>query len=157
MIDLRTPRPPDLPALSALNLRSKAYWGYDAAFMAACVEELRVTEADLACSDVIAAFDGAQPCGMAQVTREGEVCDLANLFVDPAAMGRGLGRRLFNWAAGIAEAQGASHMTIEADPNAAPFYRRMGALDVGNVPSGSIPGRVLPLLHLALPRGDIIG
>ena len=35
---------------------------------------------------------------------------------------------------------------IEADPDAAPFYRRMGAQDVGLAPSGSIPGRMLPKL-----------
>ena len=41
-------------------------------------------------------------------------------------------------------------MTIEADPDAAPFYRRIGARDVGTAPSGSIPGRELPLLELVL-------
>ena len=30
----------DLPALTALCLAAKAHWGYDAAFMAACEQEL---------------------------------------------------------------------------------------------------------------------
>jgi hypothetical protein len=37
-------------------------------------------------------------------------------------------------------------MVIEADPDAAPFYRKMGAKHCGFAPSGSIPGRVLPKL-----------
>jgi hypothetical protein len=41
---------------------------------------------------------------------------------------------------------GAHRMAIEADPDAAPFYRRMGAKDSGFAPSGSIPGRMLPKL-----------
>ncbi len=41
-------------------------------------------------------------------------------------------------------------MTIEADPDAAPFYRRLGARDTGLVPSGSIAGRWLPKLIVEL-------
>ena len=39
---------------------------------------------------------------------------------------------------------GATELYIEADPFAAAFYERMGAVRVGEVPSASIPGRVLP-------------
>jgi hypothetical protein len=45
---------------------------------------------------------------------------------------------------------GAARMTIEADPDAAPFYRHLGARDIGLAPSGSIAGRVLPKLALDL-------
>jgi hypothetical protein len=41
-------------------------------------------------------------------------------------------------------------MTIDADPGAVPFYERMGAVPAGLVPSGSIPGRFLPRLVVAL-------
>lgn len=39
---------------------------------------------------------------------------------------------------------------IDADPNAEPFYRAMGAVRIGATPSGSIPGRELPLLEFTL-------
>ena len=41
-------------------------------------------------------------------------------------------------------------MTILADPNAAPFYERMGARFERMAPSDSIPGRELPLYTYAL-------
>lgn len=41
---------------------------------------------------------------------------------------------------------GADELIIEADPDAAPFYKRMGAEDAGLVQSGSITGRLLPKL-----------
>ncbi|WP_067619878.1 hypothetical protein [Alicyclobacillus acidiphilus] len=41
-------------------------------------------------------------------------------------------------------------LTIRPDPNAEPFYLAMGAQRVGEVPSGSIPGRMLPLLQYLL-------
>jgi hypothetical protein len=41
-------------------------------------------------------------------------------------------------------------MMIEADPDAAGFYRLMGAADDGIAPSGSIRGRLLPRLRVQL-------
>jgi hypothetical protein len=41
-------------------------------------------------------------------------------------------------------------MVIEADPDAVGFYRRLGAVDYGTAPSGSIPGRLIPRLKLRL-------
>ena len=39
-LTIRTPRPDELSSLSDLCFRSKAVWGYDAAFMEACRGEL---------------------------------------------------------------------------------------------------------------------
>ncbi|MFF2517849.1 GNAT family N-acetyltransferase, partial [Streptomyces sp. NPDC058086] len=36
--------------------------------------------------------------------------------------------------------------------NAEPFYRAMGAVRIGNVPSGSIAGRVLPQMVVTIQR-----
>ena len=41
-------------------------------------------------------------------------------------------------------------MAILADPNAAPFYERMGARFVSHAPSDAIPGRTLPLYEYDL-------
>ena len=149
-ISLHPTRPADLPDLSELCMRSKAYWGYDADFMAACVEELTVTQADLDTGALITArIDGAL-AGMAQVGPLNDDADLLCLYVDPPFIGQGVGRVLFDWCLAQARAMGAARLMIEADPNAAPFYQRMGAHVVGTAPSGSIPGRLLPLLELPL-------
>ncbi|MEL7154368.1 MAG: GNAT family N-acetyltransferase, partial [Pseudomonadota bacterium] len=63
----------------------------------------------------------------------------------------GVGRALMRWAIDRARDKHASHMMIEADPGAAPFYERMGARIVGQVASEAIVGRTLPLLRLDLP------
>jgi hypothetical protein len=39
---------------------------------------------------------------------------------------------------------------IRADPNAVGFYLRAGTRVIGEIPSDSIAGRVLPLLVLAV-------
>ena len=137
-------------ALSQLCLRSKAVWGYDDAFLAACRDELTLTEPELESTSITLLESDGRAVAMAQVEVIDGTCDLLKLFVDPAEMGRGLGARLFDWAVAEGRRLGAERMTIEADPDAEPFYRRMGAAVVGQSPSGSIPGRMLPLLELSL-------
>jgi GNAT superfamily N-acetyltransferase len=78
----------------------------------------------------------------------GPDADLQKLFVEPATLRGGVGKALFAWAIEAARDMGAVRMTIEADPDAAPFYRRLGARDAGLAPSGSISGRTLPKLVL---------
>jgi GNAT superfamily N-acetyltransferase len=50
------------------------------------------------------------------------VLRLEHLWVLPDWMGQGIGRALFRHAAERAAARGALSLTIEADPNAEPFY-----------------------------------
>lgn len=147
---IRSPRVEELPALSALCLRSKAVWGYDAAFMAACRAELTFDPSELVSSRIAVAADGDDVLGVAQVKLSGRDADLQKLFVEPAAMRGGIGKALFAWAIDVSREIGAVRMTIEADPDAAPFYRRLGARDIGSAPSGSIAGRMLPKLALDL-------
>ncbi len=151
--DILLPGRDDLEQLSALCLRSKAHWGYDAAFMAACETELTLTADDLDAGGLAMVRVAGEPAGLVQVMIEDGEAELHKLFVDPRFMGRGLGARLMDWARQEARARGARRMKIAADPDAVPFYRRMGAVPVGEVPSESIPGRSLPLLALDLP-GD---
>lgn len=138
--------------LTALCVRSKAYWGYDVEFMRLSEATLTVSETEVASGRVLVAERERLPVGMAKVEPDGE---LGMMFVDPLAIGRGAGRALFEASAALARRLGARRMAILADPNAAPFYERMGARWVGQAPSDAIPGRILPLfeydLETALP------
>jgi GNAT superfamily N-acetyltransferase len=147
---LRPARTDEASLLTELCLRSKAVWGYDEAFMRACRAELTLTVADFTTSSLQVAVEADDVIGMAQVVVDGEAADLARLFIAPSTLRGGAGRKLFEWAVAEARSRGARWMWIEADPDAAPFYRRMGAVDDGVAPSGSIPGRVLPRLKLML-------
>jgi GNAT superfamily N-acetyltransferase len=149
---LRDVRPDELSSLSELCLRSKAVWGYDEAFMRACRDELTLRPDELLSSYVRVAERDAIIVGLAQIRLVGDIADLMKLFVEPALMGAGVGRLLFEWATARARDLGAIRMTIEADPGAVPFYKRMGACQTGFVPSGSIAGRMLPYLQLELER-----
>ena len=143
---IRAPEVEELPDLGELCLRSKAVWGYDADFMTACRAELAFQPSDLSSSRIAIAEQAGTILGVAQVRMTGSDADLLKLFIEPSALRGGIGRMLFAWATDVARDMGATRLTIEADPDAAPFYRRLGARDTGLVPSGSIAGRMLPKL-----------
>ena len=152
MIMLRGPKCDEAVELTDLCLRSKAVWGYDQQFMEACRGELTFTPADLQSQRIQVAEANGCVIGVVEVALDGEEAELAKMFVEPASLRAGAGRKLFEWAKATARASGATIMTIDADPGAANFYRRMGAVDDGVVPSGSIPGRTLPRLLLRLRK-----
>jgi len=140
----------ELSALSELCMRSKAVWGYDERFMEACRAELSIDLRDLQMTKIAVAEEGSSLIGVAQVQVSDNQANLLKLFVEPGRLRHGVGSVLLTWATGVARDMGASRLVIEADPDAAPFYRRMGAVDVGLAPSGSIPGRMLPKLAVDL-------
>jgi GNAT superfamily N-acetyltransferase len=146
MFRLRTPRCDEAAILTELCIRSKAVRGYDEEFMLACCGELTLTASIMQSSSLkVAEIDG-HLVGVAQLTVQGELAELNKLFVEPTHLRSGAGKVLFEWATTVARDAGAATMVIEADPDAAGFYRRMGAIDKGTAPSGSIPGRLLPRL-----------
>ena len=154
MMRVRSARAGEAAGLTALCLRSKAHWGYDAEFMRLSARTLKVHEADIANGRVLVAADGNdRPLGVACVQGHGETIDLADMFVDPPAIGSGAGRLLFEASVVLARRLGGRRMTILADPHAAPFYERMGASFLRNAPSDAIPGRVLPFYEYDLTSG----
>lgn len=140
-------------ALSALCLRSKAVWGYDAVFLEACRAELAIHPADIEAGLVRVAELNGELAGVVQLTRDGAELHLDKLFVDPEALRAGIGKRLLESAIVQAAEMGAVRLIIDADPDAADFYRRMGAVDIGMVASDAMPGRFLPRLELRLGDG----
>ncbi|MFI5659231.1 GNAT family N-acetyltransferase [Streptomyces sp. NPDC051684] len=151
---LRPARPDEAAQLSALALRSKAHWGYDEAFMAACVAELTLHPSEVVRRRTTVAESTGDGAGriLGLVTLEGAppVGELGLMFVDPDAIGLGVGRLLFEHLREAARAAGFRAVGWSADPNAVPFYEAMGGRHVGVTPSGSIPGRALPLMELRL-------
>jgi GNAT superfamily N-acetyltransferase len=143
--------------LSELAFRSKAHWGYDADFMAACRTELTVEPRDIQDHVVrlLETAGGARGFYFLRPRELGEVpggaeAELELFYVDPAAIGRGYGRALWRDMVVSARGCGYKRVTIDSDPHAEGFYRAMGARRIGEVPSGSIEGRRLPLMLVEL-------
>ena len=149
--DIRRARPDEAAALSALALRSKGHWGYDAAFLAACRDDLTLTPDDIVTSPVFVQDRPDGPAGFYRLLLHSDgIAELDDLFVEPAAMGHGVGRRLWRHAVRHAAAHGCVEIVLQSDPQAVGFYKAMGAHRVGESASIVTPERMLPVMRFML-------
>jgi N-acetylglutamate synthase-like GNAT family acetyltransferase len=149
-IVVRDARPGEGAALSALMLRSKAHWGYDDAFMDACRTVLVIPEAQIAAGEVLVAERDGDVVGVAAITDAPPEMELDVCFVDPVAIGHGVGRMLVDAAKRRARDAGAHRMRVQSDPNAEQFYVALGAVRVGEAASEIDARRLLPVLRFDL-------
>ena len=148
-ITIRRARADEAGTLTQLALRAKASWGYDAAFMEACREELTLTPAKMAVWQVWVAEAGERIAGMIALNLE-RGAEVEDFFVDPAFQGRGVGGALMATLLQATRAAGATVLEVDADPNAEAIYAKLGFQTFARSPSGSIPGRWLPRMRMQL-------
>ncbi len=141
--------------MSALALRSKAYWGYDVDFIEACRRELSFDSDYLSSNPVFVGVLDGKPVGFYALERLSNTeAELGALFVEPDQIGRGIGRALISHAKQTAREIGFVSIVIQGDPNAADFYRAAGGVPCGELPSRSIPNRLLPLFRIKLEESS---
>jgi GNAT superfamily N-acetyltransferase len=150
-VQLVRAHPSDASTLSTIAWASKAHWGYPNHWMEQWREQLTITPQFVAANETFAAVSNEQIIAFHALRETAETFRLEHLWVLPEQIGHGIGRLLFTHAAERAAARGARSLTIEADPNAEPFYRHMGAVRFG-VLASEVDGqrRELPLLAFDL-------
>jgi GNAT superfamily N-acetyltransferase len=145
---IRRARAGEADTLGALALRSKAHWGYDPAFLEKAAADMAITSALLEGAAAFVAERGGVAVGFYILCVEDGAACLRDLWVEPSAIGTGLGKLLWDHMVEEARRLGYRAVRIESDPNAEGFYVRMGARRVGQVPSPVQAGRWLPLLQI---------
>jgi GNAT superfamily N-acetyltransferase len=125
-VPIRRGNPRDAERLRELTFAAKAHWGYatrrvrewtiglDFSTESARWEELYVAEVE----GHIVAWVALVP--------KGDTCLLNDLWVEPGWIGRGIGTKLFRFAAERARRLGARTMEWGAEPNSVGFYEKMG-------------------------------
>ena len=114
---------------------------------------LTVTQEYLEANDCwVAAIDGVT-VGWFSLVPIPDGLLLDNFFLLPAHIGSGVGRLMWVEALRLAKSAGVARMTLEADPNAAGFYERMGASRTGSVKAPAT-GRELPVYEVQLTRDE---
>ena len=136
--------------LSELSFRSKAYWGYSEAFMEACRKDSTILPEDILSSIIFVLEDEKVIKGFIGLEIEDDSCLLSNLFIDPNEIGKGYGRRLWQYMLEVAKELNAHSILIHSDPYAEDFYLAMGARRIGEIESTVFEGRKLPLLEIPI-------
>jgi GNAT superfamily N-acetyltransferase len=129
---IRPARRDEAEALTALCRRAKAHWGYPAEWLALWAEDLRVTADYAASGDVfVGVTQEGEAVGFFGLRHPARRWHLDHLWIDPAWMRRGFGRRLLSAACVEAWARGARRLHLKSDPHAEEFYLKHGARRVG--------------------------
>ena len=113
----------DHERLRELTFESKAHWGYDRDFVRRWASGLDFGGDQ---ERWVAELDGEIVAWAALVLPSDGVAVLDDLWVDPAAIGRGLGSKLFRRVADRARELGAKQLEWGAEPNAVGFYEKVG-------------------------------
>jgi GNAT superfamily N-acetyltransferase len=115
-------------ALTELVMRSvQQRWGYTPEFMAWEPEHIEIAPEHLTDAITNVLEVGGRVAGVYVLRGEAPEMELSRMMVEPDVIGTGYGRRLWEHAVEAARSLGVRTLTIDSDPNAEPFYRRMGA------------------------------
>ncbi|MFB0828508.1 GNAT family N-acetyltransferase [Brevibacillus laterosporus] len=135
--------------LSQLALDSKATWDYDEAFILACKEDLTINQAYIEKNHVYVLEKEGRVIGFFSFVRK-ELDSLDFLYMHRDYKGQGYGSILWSFVKEKAIELGIDKFTIDSDPHAKGFYLKMGARQIGEIPSTVWKDRVLPLLQFEL-------
>jgi GNAT superfamily N-acetyltransferase len=152
MIEIIRAEPGDAAFLKQIALAAKSHWGYSKDLIAQWGQTAIITPEAIEVDVVYKASNGESCMGWYRLVlqdhpvRTGII--LEDLWVLPEFMGKGVGRALFEHAMAQAGDLGAPFVELDADPNARPFYEKMGCEQIGETLSEW--GRQLPRMRYSL-------
>jgi N-acetylglutamate synthase-like GNAT family acetyltransferase len=147
---IRSASAADAQALTTIALEAKRYWGYPEQWITHWESELTISSEYIRDNHVYVHEDDGEIRGFYALCVDGNNAELDHMWVTPAAIGSGIGKELFLDAMERAAKLNVNAVEISSDPNAAGFYKRMGATEIGEVdaPVDGQPGRKLPRLKI---------
>ena len=138
--------PKDAVLLAGLEVRSESYWGYSSDFMEKFKRIYLITEEFIADHPTYILNDNETIVGFYGIMQSDSEASLEYLFIEPAFIGKGYGRILWNHALEECRKLGITAFTIITSPDARGFYFRLGATIFNEVDSLIADGKKTPKL-----------
>ena len=132
---IRNASPEDASTLTTIALDAKRYWGYPENWIRLWESDLTISPEFIRDNHVYVYEDEGQIRGFYALCVTGQKADLEHMWVRPTLIGTGIGKELFLDAMERAAQLKVNAVEISSDPNAAGFYRRMGATQIGEIDS----------------------
>ena len=126
-VTIRAPARDEGARLKEIAIASKAAWGYELDQVKEWADRGDYSPEQLGKLTVFVAEADEGAIGWCSLEPRGELWWLADLWVEPDWIGKGVGSRLFRHGARHAQRAGAKRLEWEAEPNSIGFYERMGA------------------------------
>jgi GNAT superfamily N-acetyltransferase len=134
---------------------AKRHWGYPEHWIKHWESDLTISPDFIRDNYVYVAEEDGEIQGFYALSVAGSKAELEHMWVKPDRIGTGLGKDLFLDAMERAAALNVNAIEMSADPNAAGFYKHMGATQIGEI-DASIDGqsRTLPRMKRGLKDAD---
>ena len=146
---IRRARTDEGARLKEIAIAAKSVWGYEREAVERWADDGDFSPQGFAKLNVFVVEAEAQAVAWSSLSVRGDLATLEDLWVEPAWIGKGVGSQLFRHTAAHARALGARRLEWEAEPNAVPFYERMGARRLRDS-KPSAWGRIIPIMGLDL-------
>lgn len=148
---IRRVLPEEAAVLSQIALAAKAHWGYPQRWLDIWTPQLTFSPEYFEKNEGWTAVSDETPIGFYTLQEENGNACIENLWVLPAFIGKGIGKRLFLHALERSRQRGYEVLQLEADPHAVGFYEKMGMHKVGEHRydlEGQL--RILPIMEMKL-------
>jgi N-acetylglutamate synthase-like GNAT family acetyltransferase len=148
-VKIRKASTEDAATLTRIALDAKRHWGYPEHWIQHWQDDLTISPDFVAANQVYVAEHDGDLLGFYALVIKKKKAELDHMWVAPAHIGSGVGKELFIHAMQTAAGQDIDAVEILSDPNAAGFYRKMGAHQIGETTS-EIDGRSRTLPRLSV-------
>ncbi len=128
---IRRALPEEATTLTQIALDAKRHWGYPEHWIKHWESDLTVSSDFIRDNHVYVAENDGEIRGFYALCVHSDKAELEHMWVTPACIGMGIGKELFLDAMERAAALSIRDVELSADPNAAGFYKRMGAVQIG--------------------------
>ena len=149
MIMIRRASENEADTLTQIALDAKRHWGYPEHWIKHWESDLTITPAFIRDNHVYVTEQEGEIRGFYALCVSGNKAELEHMWVTPGLIGTGIGKELFLDAMDRAATLEVREIEILADPNAAGFYERMGASQIGET-DASIDGQLRKLPRLRI-------
>jgi len=146
---IRRGLPEEAEELTQIALDAKRHWGYPEHWIKHWESDLTISSDFIRDNHVYVAEHDGEIRGFYALAVSGRKAELEHMWVTPASIGSGIGKELFLDAMDRAATLEVREIEISADPNAAGFYERMGASQIGET-DASMDGQVRKLPRLKI-------
>ncbi len=147
------PDPIDAKGLSIISLAAKRHWNYPEEWIQAWLPELHISADYIRENQLLKAVSDGQALGFCAVEKYEGYFEIAHLWVLPAFIGKGIGKRLLAESIAAYVPDG-SAIRVVADPYAEAFYARQGFVTQDQLESFP-PGRFLPVMWRQLAKKNL--
>lgn len=122
----------DLNVLNQIYYHSKAYWGYDNNYLTKFMALYKLDAAYLAKHGVWVLLSKDKIIGYyGFFTEEDGSIELDHFFLSPEYIGKGYGKKLWQFCCETAKAMGKNEFILWSEPGAETFYAKMGCEKIG--------------------------